>query len=298
MSCVRSMTGFATADGETSDGRAVSVTVKSVNHRHFDLQLRLPMGCDALEAPLRALVKEHCRRGHVELMLTLTKAACAPSLALDEPLLAATVDAYKRAATLLGVSEEVDLNVLLRMPGMLVASLEDSNIEDARASVLATTERGLARWNEAREAEGKALAETLDQAMQRVSTLAAEARTLRAGVGAAQWVRLKNRIAELGVTVGEDRLLVEAALLVERGDVEEELVRLVTHVERFRAHLLEGGELGRALDFLLQELNREANTLLAKTGASCGEAGLRLTEIGLAIKLELERSREQVQNLE
>jgi uncharacterized protein (TIGR00255 family) len=98
--------------------------------------------------------------------------------------------------------------------------------------------------------------------------------------------------------LSEERLLAEVALLVERGDVEEELVRLRTHVDRFIELLEGGGELGRQLDFLLQELNREANTMLSKTGGSAGETGLRLTELGLAMKVELERAREQVQNLE
>jgi uncharacterized protein (TIGR00255 family) len=101
-----------------------------------------------------------------------------------------------------------------------------------------------------------------------------------------------------GDGISEDRMLAEAALLATRSDVEEELVRLKTHVERFVELLAGGGELGRQLDFLLQEMNREVNTLMSKTGASSGDNGLRLTEVGLRMKVELERAREQVQNLE
>ncbi len=112
--------------------------------------------------------------------------------------------------------------------------------------------------------------------------------------------RLRLRVLELlpGADVSEDRLLTEVALLVERSDIEEENVRLLTHVERFLAMLDEGGEVGKRMDFLLQELNREANTMLSKTGGSVGEIGRRITELGLEVKTEIERAREQVQNLE
>jgi uncharacterized protein (TIGR00255 family) len=101
-----------------------------------------------------------------------------------------------------------------------------------------------------------------------------------------------------GAAVSEERLLTEAAVLAEKSDIEEEIVRLRTHVERFVAMLDEGGEVGKRLDFLLQELNREANTMLSKTSGAAGENSLRITELGLEMKAEIERSREQVQNLE
>jgi len=112
--------------------------------------------------------------------------------------------------------------------------------------------------------------------------------------------RLRGRLRELleGADLSEERVLTEAALLVERSDIDEENVRLMTHVGRFVAMLEEGGEVGKRMDFLLQELNREANTMLSKTGGAVGEQGLRITELGLAVKTEIERAREQVQNLE
>jgi uncharacterized protein (TIGR00255 family) len=123
---------------------------------------------------------------------------------------------------------------------------------------------------------------------------------LRNGVREVQFERLRTRLTELteGVAVSEERLLAEAAVLAEKSDVEEEIVRLKTHIDRFTAMLDEGGELGKRLDFLLQELNREANTMLSKTGASAGDNSLRITELGLEIKAEIEKAREQVQNIE
>jgi len=123
---------------------------------------------------------------------------------------------------------------------------------------------------------------------------------LRNGVREAQFERLRTRLVELtqGVSVNEERVLTEASMLAEKSDIEEEIVRLRTHVDRFVALLDEGGELGKRLDFLLQELNREANTMLSKTSGATGENSLRITELGLEMKAVIEKAREQVQNIE
>jgi uncharacterized protein (TIGR00255 family) len=297
------MTGFASLRGETPDC-AFTLTLKSVNHRHLDLMVRLPGGLDALEATLRRTFKERLHRGHVELSMQFEKIASAGRIELNEDLLAAYLTAFHKASALHGLTAEPDLNELLRLPGVLAAELASSRREDPalEPAVLAAIDPLIAQLQHVREVEGAALAAELTASMRRVEALADEIGQLRLGVTEAQSTRLRDRITELvasaGATVSEDRILMEAAVLAERGDVEEELVRLRTHVTRFIALLIAGGELGRQLDFLLQELNREANTLLSKTGSSSGDAGLRITEIGLQIKVELERAREQVQNLE
>ena len=298
---IRSMTGFGSAELELPDGRSLNVSIKAVNHRHLDLTLRLPGGLDALEPAIRQAVKAAVRRGHVEVTLALTRGQQAAGLVLDEAVLAAYSAAHRRAAGLLGLPSQPDVDAMLRLPGVLVAA--GTAAEDGarlEAPCAAALHAALAKFEAARLSEGAALAHALRAGMQQVAQLAAEAATLRAGVAAAEFTRLKTKMAALleGVAVSEERLLTEAALLAGRGDIEEELVRLRTHIDRFVALLEAGGEAGRALDFLLQEMNREANTALSKTGASAGEAGLRLTELGLAIKGELERAREQVQNLE
>ena len=303
MQPVRSMTGFASVRGETADS-AFTLTLKSVNHRHLDLMVRLPGGLDALESALRRTLKERLHRGHVELSMQLERVASAGRIELNEDLLAAYVAAFHKAAQLHGISGEPDLNELLRLPGVLAAESAATRREDPglESAVLAAIEGLIAQLQQVRAVEGAALAAELTASMRRIEALAEEVGQLRLGVTEAQSIRLRDRIAELlagaGASVSEDRILMEAAILAERGDVEEELVRLRTHVTRFIALLAAGGELGRQLDFLLQELNREANTLLSKTGSAAGDAGLRITEIGLQIKVELERAREQVQNLE
>ncbi len=163
----------------------------------------------------------------------------------------------------------------------------------------------LDQLNQMRAAEGAALAAELRAEMMRLRALAEEAAELRAGAREAHYERLRTRIGELlkadeaaAAQATESRVLAEAALLVERSDIEEELVRLRAHIESFVEMLDAGGELGKRLDFLLQELNREANTMLSKTTGGDPGLGLRLTTLGLEMKSEIERAREQVQNLE
>lgn len=300
MSVVFSMTGFASVDGTLDGGRGFGLTMKSVNHRHLDLAVRLPMGMDALEAALRKAVKAEVRRGHVELTLTIERTSSAAVVELDEALLGAYVAAFGEAAERFGLAQTPDLNSLLRMPGVMSAAVRAVRAEDVEGPVVAAMEELLPKFNAARAAEGSALAADLVAGMRMLAGFAEESRGLREGVVAGEFARLKGKLAELvgGASVSEERLLTEAATIAGRGDVEEELVRLRTHIDRFIELLEGGGEVGRQLDFLLQEMNREANTLLSKSGGSAGGAGMRLTEIGLEMKVGMERAREQVQNLE
>jgi len=297
MSAVLSMTGFASVDGNLDGGRGFGLTMKAVNHRHLDLSVRVPMGMDALEPTLRKTVKAAVRRGHVELTLMLEKISASAAIELDEVLLEAYVMAFLQAAEQFGVKQDPDLNGLLRMPGVMSASVKAVNAGEIEGPVTAAMSLLLERFNAAREAEGAALAADLRAGMKTLSALADEARVLREGVAAAEFARLRAKLEELldSSPVTEERLVSEAAMITARGDVEEELVRLRTHIDRFTEILDGGGEVGRQLDFLLQEMNREANTLLSKSG---GTTGLRLTDVGLEMKVGLERAREQVQNLE
>ncbi len=295
------MTGFASVERLLEDGRSISMRIRSVNARHLELQVRLPAGLDAHEAELRGMIRRAVRRGHVEVAVFTARASGGPAVQLDEVLLLAHVEAFRKAAQRLALAGEPDLNALMRFPGVITSALP-TGLDEAGADVLRTlTAEALESFNGARAAEGAALAGELRAGATRLAAMAEEAGRLRREVSGSALDRLRLRLAELAgeqVDVGPERLLTEAALLVARGDVEEELVRLRTHLERFGALLDDGGEVGKPLEFLLQELNREANTLLSKTGGSAGAAGLRLTEVGLAMKVELERAREQVMNLE
>jgi len=311
---VYSMTGYATAQSSTEDGVAFTLTMKSVNHRFLDLNLRLPGDCDALEVALRRLTKERVRRGHVDVTVHVDRRARdqAQSVQLNHELLAAHLQIFHDAAKLHHFNVEPDLNELLRMPGVLTmeagaATPDPANAAALESAVMAIAPALLDQLNRVRAVEGEALAAELRAAMLRLRALAEEAAQLRVGARDAHFERLRTRIAELmkadataeaAGQVTDQRMLAEAALLIERSDIEEELVRLRAHIESFLQMLDAGGELGKRLDFLLQELNREANTMLSKTTGGDPGIGLRLTALGLEVKTEIERAREQVQNLE
>jgi uncharacterized protein (TIGR00255 family) len=299
VTAIYSMTGYASLRGSVRDSVTFTLTMKSVNHRFLDLHMRLPSSCDALELQLRRMLKENLRRGHIEVTLQLERRANT-EIQLNEALLDAYVHAFRRAAELHGVPNEADLNAMLRIPGVMSAEGGAGEIEGLDAAVLSQIVPLVGKLNEGRGQEGASLAAELRASMLRLQAFSEEMAGLRNGVREAQFERLRSRLIELtqGVAVAEERLLAEAAVLAEKSDIEEEIVRLRTHVERFVAMLDEGGELGKRLDFLLQELNREANTMLSKTSGAAGENSLRITELGLEMKAEIEKAREQVQNLE
>jgi uncharacterized protein (TIGR00255 family) len=295
------MTGFASLRGSAGEGLAFALTMKSVNHRFLDLNLRLPSYCDGLEMQIRKLLKENLRRGHVDVTLQIERRANT-EVQLNADLLGAYVKAFRAAAQTHGIASEPDLSAMLRIPGVMSVetSVSGEDSLELDAAVVALIPLLVEKLNEGRKVEGESLVAELRASMLRLRAFATEMAGLRNGVREAQFERLRARLTELtqGVVVSEERLLTEAAALAEKSDIEEEIVRLRTHVDRFVALLDEGGELGKRLDFLLQELNREANTMLSKTSGATGENSLRITELGLEMKAEIEKAREQVQNLE
>jgi len=293
---IRSMTGYAQVKSAAGEPGGFTLGLKSVNHRFLDLHLRLPAECDALEMKLRKALKERLARGHVELTLQLERGA-AGALTVNKEFVGAYINAYQMAAMQFEVKAEPDLNAILKLPGALVpapAAADDS----FESRVLAALEGAISQLNQMREAEGQEIARELRERAGRLNDAVAQVEKLRAAVAPAYMKKLESRLQELiGGKVEPDRLLLEAALLAERSDVEEEIVRLRAHLRQFLGLLDAGGEAGKKLDFLLQEMNREANTLSAKTSGLAGE-GLQLTELGLAMKAEIEKLREQVQNVE
>ncbi|WP_158790221.1 YicC/YloC family endoribonuclease [Granulicella sp. L60] len=301
MSAIYSMTGYASLRGLVRETVAFTLTIKSVNHRFLDLHLRLPSSCDGLEVQMRRMLKESLRRGHIEVTLQLERRGDS-EVQLNAGLLDAYMRAFRQAAEAHGLASDPDLNTMLRIPGVMSAESGGpaAEVEGLDAAVLLQIAPLVQGLNEGRRQEGASLAAELRASMLRLQSFAEEMAELRSGVREVQFERLRSRLLELtqGVPVSEERLLAEAAVLAEKSDVEEEIVRLRTHVERFVAMLDEGGELGKRMDFLLQELNREANTMLSKTSGASGGNSLRITELGLEMKAEIEKAREQVQNLE
>jgi uncharacterized protein (TIGR00255 family) len=290
------MTGFAQVRGQVNAQLAFSLSLKSVNHRFLDLHFRLPSDSEALEMKLRRILKEKLARGHVEVILSLDRSGT-NGLSLNRQLIAAYVSAFRAAAEEFSVEGEPDLNVVLRMPGAMDSSAEKFG-DELEVAVMERVEEALTRLNHMREEEGESINTDLRTHMANLQKAAAGVEAHRTTILRSYSERLQSRMLELlGAQVEKERVMQEVAVLVDRSDIQEELVRLNAHVKHFLGLLDQGGEVGKKMDFLLQEMNREANTLLSKTSGLAGDA-LQITEMGLLMKSEIEKSREQVQNLE
>lgn len=303
VSPVSSMTGFARAAIDLEGCCSYTLTLKSVNHRFLDLHLRLPSGFDSLEMDLRPVLKENLLRGHVELTLTLDRSSVQVA-GLNRELVASYVQAFRTAANEFTLPGDPDLNTILRIPGVLQAEQRTDESANAAisASVLVQVVPLIAALKAMRAREGASLMAVLDSTLDRMTEAVRRVAELRVEVEARYQERLTERLeAALGAenvsTVGRQRIVEEVAVLVERSDVSEEIARMDTHIQHFRDVLAAGGETGKKLDFLLQEMNREANTLLSKTAGVAGK-GTLITELGLSMKAEIEKAREQIQNLE
>ena len=296
---VYSMTGFARVAGRVSETLGFTLSLKSVNHRFLDLHMRLPNGSEGVEMNLRRILKDKLRRGHVEVTLSVERSQKAEA-GYDHALVAAYVEAFRAAAVEHNLKAEPDLNAVFRLPGVLMAesrSIEE-DLKAIEEAVLRETDALVAALQTMRAQEGSVLAGELCAGMERLRSLVDEAAQLREKVQQAYFDRLNKRMKTmLDGGFDQERILQEAALIAERSDVEEEVTRLRTHIDHFIGLIEQGGEVGKKLDFLLQEMNREANTLLSKTSGVAGN-GTRITEAGLGMKSEIEKAREQVQNLE
>ncbi len=296
---IRGMTGYARARRSFPWGEVV-VAIKSVNHRALDLHFHLPDEAAAFEPALRAAIRARVARGHVDVRVSLTPSAAEGGAGLNVAMLAAYRDALRQAAELLGVDPPpVDLNVILALPGMIAGSRAEEPDAATEEGLLATLAEAIHSLDAFRLREGASTAEGILQ----------QNAAILEGVGAMEEIRshalpmlrdrLHGRLRELlnGVPLDPQRLAQEAALLADRGDISEELERLKMHASQLGEMIERGGEVGKRLDFLLQEMNRESNTILSKTGGA-GELGLRLTELALAAKAGIEKIREQSLNLE
>jgi uncharacterized protein (TIGR00255 family) len=297
-----SMTGYAQARGELH-GWAVRVSVKSVNHRFLDLKLRIPEGFDLYELRLRQIVRERIHRGHVEVTVAVEPGKSAP-IQVNREL----VQAYLRAAEALRqetrAATDMDVVALLRLPGVITGvttAVPETQEEQEKLgqSLDSCLREALAKLDDMRRAEGKHLVEELRARLARIAGDTVKVRELTATLRPAFSRRLDAKLKELlgGTGIDPARLAQEAALLAERSDISEELDRLRSHLQQFGKLLDGAGELGKKLDFLLQEMHREANTMLSKTPGVESEA-LAITGLALEIKAEIEKLREQVQNIE
>ncbi len=297
------MTGFAQARVE-QNGWSLRVSLRSVNHRFLDLHLRLPEGFEGFEPHIRQVVRERIRRGHIDVTLHFEPAGPA-AVQVNRALAEAYLKAAEELRKQLGAKSEPDLVAVLRLPGVIAAAgapggaLREEDQERLATQVAACLEDALTRLEEMRRSEGRLLAEEMGRRLECIAENTARIATLAEGSRPAYARRLEARVKELlgDMALDPARLAQEAALLAERGDISEELARLRSHVEQFQKLLTGDGELGKKLDFLLQEMQREANTMLSKSPGIEAE-GLAITDLALEVKSEIEKLREQVQNVE
>jgi uncharacterized protein (TIGR00255 family) len=292
------MTGYARVRKTLPEGEIV-LSVKSVNHRALDLHFHLPPELDPFEAALRKTIKGLVARGHLQIHITLAQAAEAADAALNKPLLAAYLSAFQQASAEFGLSGKPDLNVALRIPGMIRGDATPELKPEMEKVLAALMDEALQTLNRFREREGAAITVEMRERCAIICEQVVKMEKIRSRATAAFQKRLKERLQDLlrGASIEPQRLAQEAALLADRSDVSEELIRLKTHTGQVDQLLQADGEVGKKLDFLLQEMNREANTILSKTGG-LGELGLTITELALAAKSEIDKIREQSLNLE
>ncbi|HLL29349.1 MAG TPA: YicC/YloC family endoribonuclease [Xanthobacteraceae bacterium] len=291
-----SMTGFARSQGTAGDYHW-SWELKSVNGKGLDLRLRLPQGWDAIEVPIRANAARHLMRGNISATLSVERNGALPAVRVNEDVLAALLETIRKVAKRVDASPP-SLDGILGLKGVIEVGEAEASADERRAAEAAVAkgfEAALSDLVGARRDEGIALARILDARLVEIARLTAAAEASPARAPEAIRARLAEQVKSIlgtGEKLDSDRLYQEAVLLAAKADVREELDRLKAHVEAARKLLAEGGPVGRKLDFLAQELNRESNTLCAKSN------DISLTAIGLDLKSAVDQFREQVQNLE
>ena len=291
-----SMTGFARSHG-VCGSYAWAWEIKSVNGKGLDLRLRPPPGWDAIEAPVRSRAAEALARGSVQASLTVERSGAAPQVRINAAVLEAVVAAARQLARRIEASPPT-LDGLLSLKGVIEIGDAAETAEErpaAEAAVIAGFAEALSALAEMRRHEGSALARVLERRLNDIATLTERAELVPGRRPEAIRARLAEQVAALlaqSDRFDPDRLHQEAILIATKADVREELDRLTAHVAQAKALIEQGGPIGRRLDFLAQELNREANTLCAKAN------DVELSNIGMELKAAVDQFREQVQNVE
>jgi uncharacterized protein (TIGR00255 family) len=287
---IASMTGFAAAALETPQG-SLAVELKTVNHRYLEFQTRVPEEIRPLEPAMREAVAARLTRGKVDCRVTFTPATAAQRTLLpDDVALSALGDASRRVLERFPQARPLSVAEVLHWPGVLAeATLSPDRVREDLMGIL---DRALGDLDQTRRREGGKLEQVLRERLARMSELVVEAEPLMPGAVKAYQEKLAAKIAEAAASPSDERVHQEIVLYAARIDVDEEIARLKTHVTEFLRVMDRGGACGKRLDFLCQELNREANTLGSKSVAS------EMTRISVELKVLIEQMREQVQNIE
>ena len=285
----RSMTAFARQEAQHDWGSLVW-EVRSVNHRYLEPHLRLPESLRELEGSLRETLRKKLSRGKVECTLRFVPEAQTQTLTVNADFARELLDAAQQVEGLMQVSKPIDTMDLLRWPGVLQDTKLD--MDAVKKAALELFHKALDELIDSRGREGVELASLIDQRLDTISEIVVEVRGKLPGILQAQRDNLKVRLEELKSDLDEGRLEQEMVILAQKADVDEEMDRLNTHVQEVKRVLKSKGPIGRRLDFLMQELNREANTLSSKSIVS------DTTQSAVELKVLIEQMREQIQNIE
>ncbi|MDO6563297.1 YicC/YloC family endoribonuclease [Amphritea sp. 1_MG-2023] len=285
----RSMTAFARQEAQHQWGSLIW-EVRSVNHRYLEPHLRLPDSLRDIEGPLRESLRKKLSRGKVECTLRFVAEAKSQTLTVNETFARELLDAAQQMENLLPVSKPIDTMDLLRWPGVLQDTSLD--MDAVKKAALTLFHSALDELIESRHREGVELAALIDQRLDTISEIVTDVRSKLPGILQAQRDNLKARLAEFKAELDPNRIEQEMVILAQKADVDEEMDRLNTHVQEVKRVLKSKGPIGRRLDFLMQELNREANTLSSKSIVT------DTTQSAVELKVLIEQMREQIQNIE
>lgn len=290
---IRSMTGYGRAE-KTIDGREITVEMRAVNNRYLDLNVKLPRVYGFAEDEVKSLIKANVNRGKLDLFITVNVTAdTSLQISLNKPVLEGYLAALKSIAADYGVRDDISVTALSRMPDVFVVEKQEEDEQKLTDDILSVVKEALAKFNAMRE-EGAAMEADLRSRAKTVLSLVEKVEA-RSPVTLAEYrARLTEKMQEvLGQTnIDEGRILQEAAIYADRIAVDEETVRLRSHLNQLEQMLTSGGPIGRKLDFLLQEFNRESNTIGSKGN------DLEQARTVVELKAELEKIREQTQNIE
>lgn len=291
-----SMTGFGQHTGE-AEGLGWTWELRSVNGKSLDVRFRLPAGCEALEIPARSLIAQHLKRGNVQASLSVASLVPVSGIVINEAVLNQLADAAEKLRLRLG-GPPLSAESLLGLRGVIEPVQQATSGPDMAVhgqALLQSFDKAAETLDVSRRSEGARLHEVISAQLERIAELTRQARDCPARAPESVKARLREQVAKLlepGMNLDADRLHQEAVVLASRADIQEEIDRLLSHVESARGLMASGEPAGRKFEFLSQEFNREANTLCSKS------SDRSLTAIGLELKTVIDQLREQVQNIE
>ena len=291
---IKSMTGYGRAV-ETVNGREFTVELRSVNNRYLDCTVKLPRSVSFAEEAVKQAVKQAVSRGKVDVFISIKSENTEDTkISLNGAVLEGYLNAMRQMVSDYGIRDDISVSTVSRLPEVFVVEKPEVDEEQLKADLMSVVQKALAGYDAMRCAEGKALDADLRSRGETILDLVSQVEAGNGQTVTDYRTRLENKLKEVlsNTSIDESRILTEAAIFADKTCVEEETVRLRSHLQQMNTMLTTGGAVGRKLDFLLQEMNREANTI----GSKCSD--VRLARIVVDIKAELEKIREQTQNIE